>query len=265
MREHSSFANIWEELESEEYKKEYDRHLKILNSFQYAIMFANMNCSRSVELKSKLFCLSVITDIHQSLVAIRILCKEGIRNACRRELRYLIELAIKASLISQHSSEMSNEEQIDQFRETLGSTNITMIKDINFYFFNDKQRDQFITDTKRTYGKLCLYVHATSHQMYERVKLDAIGCYIGYEGIEELHELNEEIGHVLSSVLILFFHAIPKWCVGDYFVERDGYTVDTYFTKFNFFSMIDMHFDYKCERQDKLDEIQEIRNSRICY
>lgn len=265
MSKHSCFTNVWEELESEEYKNEYNRHLEILNSFQYALMFVQMNCSRSEELKSKLFCLSVTTDMYQSLVAIKILSKEGIRNACRRELRYLIELAIKACLISQQISKRSNKEQIDQFRDTLSSTNITMIKDINFHFFNDKEKDRFIIETKRIFGKLCLYVHSTPHQMHERVKLDAVGRYIGNEGIEELHELNDEIGHVLSIVMILFFHAIPEWCVGDYMVERNGYTIDTYYSKFNYFAIIDKKFDYKHERQDKLDEIQKLRNSRICY
>ena len=70
---------------------------------------------------------------------------------------------------------------------------------------------------------------------------------------------------IILSVLILFFHAIPQWCVGDYIVERNGNTVDTYYSKYGFFSAIDKQFDYKHERQDKLEEIQTIRNLRVCY
>lgn len=265
MRENSSFPNIAEELESEDYKNEYDRHLEILNSFLRALMFINLNCSRSESLKNKLFCLSVIDDMLQSLVAIKCLSAEGVRNTCRRELRYLIELAIKACLISQQLSEKTSEEQIEQFRDILRSTNISMIKSINFHLFDETQKEQFVTTTTRMYGELCRYVHSTPYQMEERVRLGTIGRHIGFEGIDELRELNDEIGSALSSVLILLFHAIPQWCVGDYIVERNGNTVDTYYSKYGFFAAIDKQFDYKHERQDKLEEIQTIRNLRMCY
>lgn len=265
MNNFDNTLNIDEELESKEYREEYDRHLDILNSFLRTLVFINLNCSRSETLKNKLFCLSVIDDLLQSLAAIKSLSAEGIRNACRRELRYIIELTIKACLISQKQSEKSTEEQIMQFRDTLRSTNISMIKDIDFYFFDEPQKERFITETKRQYGLLCLYVHSTPYQMEERIKLDKKGRYIGFEGTNELRELNDEIGYALSNVLILLFHAIPQWCVGDYIVEHDGYTVVTYYSKYSFFNIIDKCFDYKHERQDKLKELQSIRDSRVCY
>lgn len=257
--------NIEEELKSAEYKAEYERHLSIFNSFLQTMVFINMNCSRSESLKNKLFCLSVIDDLLQSLVAIKSLSDEGIRNPCRRELRYITELAIKACLISQKESDKTNEEQIIEFHDTLKSTNISMIKDINFHFFNESQKEQFVSYTKKLYGMLCLYVHSTPHQMDERVALDKKGRCIGFEGTDELRELDDEIGNVLSCVLVLFFHAIPQWCVGDYIVERNGDTVASYYSKYKFFAIIDEYFDYKCERQDKLEKIQAIRAANICY
>lgn len=253
------------ELESEDYKKEYDRHLDILNSFLQALVFIRMNCERSTELKNSLFCLSVIDDLLQSLVAIKVLGGEGIRNTCRRELRYIIELSIKACLISQKWSDKPNEEQISVFRDVLKDTNISMIKDINFHFFDEDNKEAFIIEAKRFYGQMCSYVHATSSQMIERISLDKEQRYIGFEGINELKELNDEIGKALYISLVLFFHAIPTWCVGDYLVERDGRTVKTYFSKFKLFSVIVQYFDYKCERQSILHELQTLRKTRICF
>lgn len=85
MDQASEINRIDNELESEEYKVEYERHLDILNSFLRVLVFINMDCNRSENLKDKLFCLSVVDDLLQSLVAIRCLAKEGIRNTCRRE------------------------------------------------------------------------------------------------------------------------------------------------------------------------------------
>lgn len=260
-----SFEEISKELESDEYKEEYNRHLDILNSFLRCMFFIQVDCSMSTRLRDKLFCLSVIDDIFQSIVAIKCLAAEGIRNSCRRELRYLIELSIKACLISQKQSEKNVEEQISEFQKTIESENISMIKQIDFYFFDSDNKAKFITETKRIYGELCLYVHSTPSQMQERIDLNLRGRQIGSEGTNELKELNDEIGRAFTYVLMLFFHAIPSWCVGDYIVEKDGATVNTYFSKSKYFSIVDRYFDYKCERQDKLETIESLRLSRICF
>ena len=265
MNSFDGVLDISTELESEEYKEEYQRHLDILNSFLQCMAFIQFDCSRNTTLRNKLFCLSVIDDILQSTVAIKCLAAEGIRNSCRRELRYLIELSIKACLLSQQHSEENAEDQISEFHKTIESTNISMINQIDFYFLKEAEKANFITETKRIYGELCLYVHATPQQMQERISLDLRGRYIGREGTNELKELNDEIGKALSYVLILFFHAIPDWCVGDYIVEQDGSTVATYFSKSKYFSYIDEYFDYKCERQDKLEKIKSIRLNEICF
>lgn len=265
MSDRVNFINIQQELESKEYKEAYKRHLEIFNSFLSAMVFIKLDCNQSERIKNRLFCLSVIDDLLQSLVAIKSLSDEGIRNPCRRELRYMIELTIKACLISQKETDKTTIEQIDEFRDIIKSTNISMVKEIDFYFFTEQQKGQFITEIKRFYGELCTYVHSTPRQMQERIELDKKGRYIGFEGTDELRELDDEIGFALSCILCLFFHTIPQWCVGDYLVERTGYTVDSYFSKYKYFAMIDEQFDYKCERQDKLKEIQEIRKSKICY
>lgn len=261
----STFPDIQQELQSAEYKEEYERHLDILNSFLRTIVFIHLNCSRSDKLKNKLFCLSIIDDLIQSLTAIKSLSDEGIRNPCRRELRYMLELSIKACLISQKNSDKSIEEQISEYRQVIKSTNISMVKEINYYFFSELEKEQFVREVLKLYGKLCTYVHSTPYQMQERVELDKKGRCIGFEGTDELKELDEEIGDVLAHILVLFFHTIPQWCVGDYLVEANGYTVNSYFSKYKFFAIIDGFFDYKHERQDKLQEIRAIRESNVCY
>jgi len=257
--------NITCELESEEYTQEYARHLDILESYLRTLVFIKLDCNRSENLKEKLFCLSIVDDLLQSLVAIKSLAKEGIRNTCRRELRYIIELSIKACLISQHNSTQTAEEQISEFRDILRSTNISMAKQIDFHYFNDIDTAYFISEMNRFYGTLCLYVHSTPQQMSERIELNAKGKHIGLEGTDELKELNDEISKALYISLVLFFHAIPEWCIGDYFVERNGFTVETYYSKYRLISVIDQHFDYKFERQSILSELQKYRDERVCY
>ncbi|MFV0439789.1 MAG: hypothetical protein ACK5LV_00640 [Lachnospirales bacterium] len=224
-----------------------------------------MNFTRNDSVRNTSFFLAVIDDIYQSVVAIECLAKEGIRNTIRRELRYLIELSVKACLISQKNSESSTREQVDEFRKIIKDTNITMVKDVDFHYFDDKGKSDFVTMTKRVYGECCNYSHVTIKQINERFKLEDSGRTIGFEGTQELRELNDEIGQALSIVVILFFHAIPIWCVGDYLVDSDGTTTKFYYTKYEFISKIDECFDYKFERQANVDEVKKIRTERVVY
>ena len=68
---------------------------------------------------------------------------------------------------------------------------------------------------------------------------------------------------VYSFILTLYFHAIPKWCVGDYLVERNGETINWFFVKSKYIADIDQEFDYKCERKDILDQLKIKRNEAI--
>lgn len=253
------------ELKSKEYTEEYALHQSIIDSFMQCLFFAQLNCSRSSELKNSLFILSVIDDMFQSVVAIACLTKQGIRNTCRRELRYLLELAIKACVVSQKYSTKSVDEQITEYINTIKSTNVSMIKEIDFFFFDTVLKESFVSEVLRMYGNLSTYVHSTPKQMYERISLAQKGRYIGFEGTNELKELNYELTITLSFVLSLFFHSIPSWCVGDYIVERDGHTVISYFSKSKYFAAIDSKFDYKHERQECLEEIKAIRERKIAF
>jgi hypothetical protein len=252
-------------VESKGYKEGYKLHQYIINSFIQCLFFAQLNCSRSDKLENSLFFLSVIDDMFQSIVGIACLSEQGIRNTCRRELRYLLELAIKACVVSQKYSDKSVSEQIAEYFGIIKSTNISMIKEIDFYFFDKDLKDNFISESLRMYGDLCAYVHSTPKQMQERIGLMQKGRYIGFEGVNELKELNKEVSITLSFVLVLFFHAIPEWCVGDYIVERDGTTVNSYFSRSKYFAAIDSIFDYKQERQGHLDTVKACREKKVAF
>src|SRR5690606_6216328 len=110
-------------------------------------------------------------------------------------LRFLIELSITACFVSQQYSKLTFEDQIKEYEKLLKSTNISIINDVNLYFLssNSDLRNDFISETKRLYGKMSNYVHLTPHQVAERLELAQRGRYIGFEGVAELNELNFEI------------------------------------------------------------------------
>lgn len=256
---------IEEELNSEGYKEEWERLVKMRTSLIQCLLFCLYNSSRDGISAERNFLLRMIDDITQSVMSIELLAKEGITNTSRRELRYLIEVGIKSCFIVQDGSMESLEDQIKKYTKLLSSANINPINTLSFYYFQPAMQDEFKTEVKRLYGYLSNYTHATSTQTLERIARAEAGKTIGYEGINELRELNDEIQRVFAAILVFVFHSVAQHVVGDFLVEPSGKSTNWYFSRSRFISAIDQRFDYKAERQDDLEEIKQTRSANISF
>lgn len=257
--------DIDKELNSEEYKDELYRLVKMRKSILYCLLFCYMNASRDGISNKKNFFLRMIDDITQSITSIEVLVKEGIINTCKRELRYLLEVAIKCCLIVNKNSKKDFEEQLEEYEKLLNSSNINPINVLNFNYLKNSVDEEFKTDVKRTYGHLSKYTHSTTHQIEERLSRAQNGRTIGYEGIEELKELNNNVEKVFSYVIVLIFHSVAQYVVGDFLVESDGSSNKWYFNQSKYINIIDSEFDYKAERKDILEKLKQQRIERTKF
>jgi hypothetical protein len=117
----------------------------------------------------------------------------------------------------------------------------------------------------RLYGKTCTYVHLTPDQIEERIIAVDAGRIVGYESAAEVDELNQLVSRGLAASLVLLLHSVPDYVAGDWLVDSDGATVDSYFVKSGFIAGMDSHFDYKHERQANLTAIQDVRVRNITF
>lgn len=258
-------VKIEEELNSDEYKNEWNRLVEMRKSITYFLSFCYMNSVRDGVSDERNFFLRMIDDITQSVISIEIIAKEGVLNTCRRELRYLVELSIKSCLIVNNTTKQTFEEQIDEYEKLLNSSNINPINSLSFGYLKPDNEEQFKTEVKRLYGYLCKYSHSSSHQIHERLARAQMGRTIGFEGVQELKELNNEIEKVFSVVLVMIFHSVAQYVVGDFMVEPSGETVNWYFNKSKYISVIDRQFDYKHERQSILSKLKAERLERVTF
>ncbi len=258
---------IERELESIEYKEEWKRHQVINRSLLMCLSFCMMDFGRAPQLSHRNFFTRMAYDIIQSCISIEALAEDGIRNSCRRELRYLLELSIKACFISREYLDENFTEQVEKYEKLLKSTNINIINKIELFFFTEERTSEFRAEAKRTYGALSNYVHLTPHQIYESLALFEAGRHMGFEGVKELTELNSELERTYDLVLTLFLHSIPSNFVGDFMVDRniDGRLVGWHFSKSKYLADIDSYFDYKHERQEFLEEIRDTRTRNIAF
>lgn len=254
-----------EELSSDAYKEEWDRLIEMRESITYCNSFCYMNSIRDGVSGDKNFFLRMIDDITQSIISIEIIAKHGIVNTCRRELRYLIELSIKSCLIVNNTTKQKFEEQIIEYEHLLNSSNINPINSLGFKYLKPDHEEDFKIEVKRLYGYLCKYSHSSSHQIRERLARANTGRPIGFEGVQELKELNDDIERVFAVVLVMIFHSVADYVVGDFMVEPDGHSVNWYFNKSKYIGIIDQQFDYKHERQLILPILRKQRLERIKF
>jgi len=73
------------------------------------------------------------------------------------------------------------------------------------------------------------------------------------------------MSRAFSASLVLLFHSVPSWVAGDWLVEPDGSTTNWYFTRSRYIAAIDATFDYKHERKNNLQKVQDSRSSRISF
>jgi hypothetical protein len=258
-------TKIDEELNSEFYRQELMRLVEMRKSIINCLLFCYMNSSRDGVSGERNFFLRMIDDIIQSVISIEIIAKEGVSNTCRRELRYLLELSIKSCLIVKNTSGKTFEEQISEYESLLNSSNINPINSLHFGYLKPNNEEEFKTDVKRLYGYLSKYSHSSSHQILERLSKAKRGRTIGFEGIQELQELNNDMERVFAIVLVMIFHSVAQYVVGDFMVEPNGETKEWYFNRSKYISLIDEQFDYKHERKSIISELKAERLRRISF
>ena len=245
-----------------EIQEELDKHKQICNSFFDTVIFSILNYSRGpLDFKDNFF-LRVSDEFVETLSAIELLMKNGYRNQCRRECRFVLELAIKAAYINQQNDNENFETHLENFQKLLKDPGITIIKQLKYPFFVDDHKiiEEFSLEVRRTYGTLSKYVHTSQEQLIEKIEIAEKRTTFEKLSIEEYRTLNDEIGRTFSYITVLLFNSMPQYVVGDFLEPRKK---EYYFNKSKFIAKIDEAFDYKHERQATLKELQQQRNSDI--
>lgn len=253
-----------EVLESKEYQKELSNYIKTISDFGNGLKFCQLMAMRSPDfINSNLF-FQNLDHFFESSVALIVLGKEGMRNPARRELRYLIELALNSLFVDQQLAKGTLEEKLIYLKRKVDTSSIRHLKDISFYLLKDeKTKNEFIAEIKSGYGTACNYVHTSTKQIQERLELKRKGIGLGFDTEKELKELRNEVFNVLSLVLIFSFHSLGPSLTGDLIVDgldrMDGWM----YHRSKYYAEVDSNYDYKAERQNNLKEIKRRRAQRV--
>ena len=237
----------------------------ICRSFLFGLFFIVEDTARDPSYIENHLLSYTAQDFLQSAVSLPLLIQQGIHNVCRRELRFILEMSIKLCFIQQQQYESNVTSKLESFKSTLDSSSISVKNHISLEMIPPGERNTFLQDVGRLYGETSNYVHLTTTQILERIKLVNQGYTSGKESPTEVEALNSVIARGLACSLVFLLHSVPSYVAGDLLVNEDGSTPNWFFAESKYIALIDEYFDYKHERQSNLENIKALRQKRVSF
>ncbi|WP_454850470.1 hypothetical protein [Rhizobium binxianense] len=191
--------------------------------------------------------------IVESTLAVTMNAKEGLQNAARRELRFLLEASVKLSSRDFHPEAKSFEERLAGLndRDQLFEDYVATLT----YFEEFEKSSEANSTILSLYSELSRYVHATVPQFQEATSRAQRGEDAGMEAIATLNRFNKLAFQVYDIVLVRLFHGLGLSMAGDIFTGILDDEPKWRFHKGKFVSRLSKCFDYKHERRVRRGEI----------
>jgi len=248
-----------------EFNKEW-HYLQMLHQHLTACLWwCAGNFSRDSENSPNNFAVYLLDDIGEACLAVECLASEGLHNACRRELRYLLEVGLKACFVVENNTNLTPMEQVTKFRRLLESPRINPINTLELHYFEEKIRIKFLSEFKRLYGELSKYAHLSSDQIMNQRELHQREVWRGQLDAGQQAELNSIAERCYALTLSFYLHSLPQWVAGDLMAASFMSNGDWHYLKSKFIAAIDSTFDYKHERQAELRQLVNLRAERIAF
>ncbi|MBB5349524.1 hypothetical protein HNQ81_003280 [Desulfoprunum benzoelyticum] len=243
----------------------YKRTIQIIDGFIKWLSFCVIVTGKNSKFKDNHLLYLLSDDYLESISIVPHLIEQGIHRPVIRESRFILEMSIKMALIQQAEYKLPIDKKINDFKNELKSPNISIMRKVDLFLLSEGLKDYFFEETGRTFGYSSKYVHLSPDQISKRASLIQAGRSIANESEFDLNEINDFLERILSCSIVFMMHSVPSYIAGDWLVERDGSTIDWYFVGSRFIADIDKYFDYKCERQEKINGIIDKRTKMIKF
>lgn len=204
-------------------------------------------------------------DLLQSAMAVIILPREGVLNAAKRELRFLLEASIKLAYVQQEGPGSTVLEKLERFDKELASAKISIKKSLTLELLPEPSREAFREEVGRLFSMTSDYVHLSPTQIHASIEAAEAGVTAGKERASDVEALTAITERVLAASLVLLFNSMPYWVAGDWLVNADGSSPKWHFGRSRFIAAMDAEFDYKAERKAHLERIRAEREARIIF
>jgi hypothetical protein len=186
----------------------------------------------------------------ESALGILWLAHQGIYNVGRRELRYLLEAAVKYVYVDE---QVAGETPLDERLAIVADTSrvprssVAPVDELVIRLQDD--RKAFTDAIKGTFATLSGFVHVSPAQLAERFRRVKRGEFSGFEGPITVEAFVRDVVRTYDEVLALTLEGVGPAFAGDLFVQVFDEEPDWVFHRSTFVRAASRRFDNKFERQ----------------
>jgi hypothetical protein len=235
--------------DSDEYQAQHVFLQRLTQDFVLGIRSAWIAFTRYPEAEKWLL-QSFTDDMLESAVAVLALAEQGVFNVCRRELRYMLEAAVKYVYVDQQvpgDTPLSDRLNVVADQSRVPRSSVDPIEGVTLRMLMGPPR--FVASVHSAFGLLSGYTHVSQPQLEERLRRVERGEFSGFESAATLSAFNRVVRRVYDLVLTLVFEGVGPAFAGDLFVQVFDPRTDWKFHKGEYVREVSSFFDYKAERQ----------------
>lgn len=250
--EHQKRIEAQEEVyASKAYQDELKFVARVCHDFIAVIRTATLYSGRMGEYREKSLVLQSSDDLLQSVLASRSLVQGGLITPVRRELRYVIESAVKLLYVDQQTETQDpltdTKDRLAFLKANVGSS-IDVREDLNLRALHPADAKQFVDELYGAYRDCSAYVHVSRRQIEERLDRAARGQPLGFLQPKDVREIGRLMFRVYDMALTTFFHGMGLPMAGDIFIQILDDQPKWKFHKGKYTAVVSAYFDYKSER-----------------
>jgi len=191
-------------------------------------------------------------DLLESAVAIHALAEQGVFNAGRRELRYMLELVVKCVFVDQQlpgGTPLDDRVTFAKDTNRVPRSSVDVADQLVIRMLSDPEL--LANEVRGLFGSLSGYVHVSGTQFDERFVRAKRGELVGFESVKSLRAFNAALTNAYDILLVLIFEGIGPMFTGDLFIQLFDSDPKWKFHKTKYTAQVSSFFDYKTERRSQ--------------
>lgn len=250
--------------ESPEYRAELGTMRTAVRHFAESLRMLDFVATRWSAYKENYLLPVYFDEFVEAALTAQLAIENGALNPARRELRYMVEVAVNIAYVDETRSGGSFDERTTYYRsKEVRKQNADHVRDLPLRMLG-AYGPLFADSVVQAWVKASNYVHLTKRRVDEKLKLRQQGVTLGFETLAMLQSVVADLHEACSLVLVLNFETIGPLFTGDVMValeDRDDWA----FHASGWIALIDSYFDKKYERANYLDSLLQKRAGRIRF
>ncbi|WP_346964275.1 hypothetical protein [Clostridium perfringens] len=238
---------------SQKYQQEKKYFDKLIDDFLKVITVSKIYSSRDWKLYQNSLLINNADQFIESAISIAILVREGAINPTYRELRYMLETAVKYLIVDQKKTDLNYENKIKYFTEKIPRSSINCVENIKIIGLDTLDTKEFINNIKDVYKKLSKYTHPSKTQIDVKADREKRGAYLGLESEKDLKSINNFVNKVFEFIIAIYITNLGLALAGDIFTCVLDTEKGWKFYKSKYIKKISNIYNYKLERKSKHD------------